>query len=347
MLLQGIFPAITTPFYAGGALYLKKLEHNVERYSRTPIAGMVVLGSTGEAVMLSDAEQHEVLRVAAATAAVDKVLVAGTGRESVSETLALTEYAATLGYDCALVRTPHFYRPQMHPKNILAFYRSVADRSPLPVLLYNVPVFTAYDLPAEIIIELAAHPNIIGLKESSGNIEKIQGIMAGTAEIKRTVPVTEIFEAVTGRMLAAAPVAAEGSLVNIANSGAVATMAAPPRKTRTRQVSFQVLTGQAQTLHQSLVAGAVGGVLAFAAAAPTACFEIFTAWKEEDAGLAAGKQTRIAAAAKSICGEWGISALKYAADLNGYYGGPARLPLLPPTGEMKTKIENLMRDIPN
>ena len=347
MLLQGIFPAIPTPFYAGGSLYLNKLEHNVERYSRTPISGMVVLGSTGEAVMLSDAEQREVLRVAGETAAAHKVMVAGTGRESVSETLALTEYAATLGYDCALVRTPHFYRPQMQPKNILAFYRSVADRSPLPVLLYNVPVFTAYDLPVEVIIELAAHPNIIGLKESSGNMAKIKTIIAGTAEIKRTVQVTEIFEAVTGRMLAAAPVPAEGSLVNIANSGAVAVVVAPPRKTRTRQVSFQVLTGQAQTLHESLEAGASGAVLAFAAAAPTACFEIFTAWKEDDAGLAASKQTRIDAAAKKICGEWGISALKFAADLNGYYGGPARLPLLPPTGKMKTEIEDLMRDIPN
>ena len=310
MLLQGIFPAITTPFYADSSLYLKKLEHNVERYSRTPIAGMVVLGSTGEAVMLSDAEQREVLRVAAETAAAHKVMVAGTGRESVSETLALSEYAATLGYDCALVRTPHFYRPQMHPKNILAFYRSVADRSPLPVLLYNVPVFTAYDLSAEVIIELAAHPNIIGLKESSGNIAKIKAIIVGTTEIKRTAPVTEIFEAVTGRMLVAASAPGEGSLVNIANSGAVAgvgveTRAAPPRKTRTRQVSFQILTGQAQTLHESLIAGASGAVLAFAAAAPTACFEIFTAWKEEDATLAASKQARIAAAAKkyAVSGE--------------------------------------------
>src|SRR5437762_11620058 len=118
MLLHGIFPPITPPFYPGdGRLYLKKLEHNVERYSKTPVAGIVVLGSTGEAVMLSDEERREVLKTAIEASAPYKVLIAGTGAESGSETLRLTEYAAALGYDVALVRTPHFYRPQMQPAN--------------------------------------------------------------------------------------------------------------------------------------------------------------------------------------------------------------------------------------
>ncbi|HEX4603802.1 MAG TPA: dihydrodipicolinate synthase family protein, partial [Candidatus Angelobacter sp.] len=147
MFLQGIFPAVTTPFYPDGAVYYKKIEHNIDRYSRTPVAGMVVLGSTGEAVMLSDDERREVLRVTAEVAAPEKVLIAGTGAESAIETLRLTEVAAKLNYDVALVRTPHFYRPQMKPEVLLAFYRAVADRSPLPVLLYTVPPFTAYDLP--------------------------------------------------------------------------------------------------------------------------------------------------------------------------------------------------------
>src|SRR5438477_8348060 len=110
MLLHGIIPPLTTPFYPDGRVYYKKLEHNVERYSRTPISGMVVLGSTGEAVMLSDDERREVLKEARAATVPDKVLIAGTGAESVIETLRLTEYAASLGYDIALVRTPHFYR---------------------------------------------------------------------------------------------------------------------------------------------------------------------------------------------------------------------------------------------
>src|SRR5215467_5694952 len=125
MLLHGIFPPSTTPFYPDGAVYYKKLEHNVERYSKTPVAGIVVLGSTGEAVMLSDQEQRDVLKIAREFAAPAKVLIAGTGRESAHETLLLTEYAADLGYDAALIRTPHFYRTQMQPANILAFYRAV------------------------------------------------------------------------------------------------------------------------------------------------------------------------------------------------------------------------------
>src|SRR5258708_6756756 len=169
MLLQGIFPAVTTPFYPDGAVYYKKIEHNIDRYSRTPIAGMVVLGSTGEAVMLSDDERRERWRVTAEVAAPKKGLFAGRGAESGTEPLRLTEIAAKLNYDVAVVRTPHFYRPQMKPEALLAFYRTVADRSPLPVLLYTVPPFTAYDLPLEVIVALSEHPNVIGIKEPTAN----------------------------------------------------------------------------------------------------------------------------------------------------------------------------------
>ena len=110
MLLHGIFPPITTPFYPDGKIYFRKLEQNVEHYSRTPVAGIVVLGSTGEAILLSDEERREVLKCARESAANEKVLIAGTGIESAIETLRLTEYAAELGYDIAMVRTPHYYK---------------------------------------------------------------------------------------------------------------------------------------------------------------------------------------------------------------------------------------------
>src|ERR1700757_1722687 len=106
MLLHGILPPITTPFYPDGRVYFKKLEHNVERYSKTPVAGIVVLGSTGESILLSDQERRDVFKCAREHAAPEKVLVAGTGIESAIETLRLTEYAASLGYDIAMVRTP-------------------------------------------------------------------------------------------------------------------------------------------------------------------------------------------------------------------------------------------------
>src|SRR6476660_5100575 len=201
MLLQGIFPPLTTPFYPDGNVYFKKIEHNVERYSKTPAAGLVVLGSTGEAIMLSDEERREVLAVAREACAPTKVLIAGSGAESAIETLRLTEYAAKLGYDVALVRTPHFYRPQMQPANLRAFYRTVADRSPIPILIYSVPVFTKYDMPPELVIELAEHPNIVGIKESGGAAEKIRRMAEGTRHVKRSVTVTQTFDAVTSRML--------------------------------------------------------------------------------------------------------------------------------------------------
>ncbi len=194
MLLSGIFPPITTPFYPDGRIYFRKLEQNVEHYSRTPIAGIVVQGSTGEAILLSDEERREVLKTARDAAANDKVLIAGTGIESAIETLRLTEYAAELGYDVAMVRTPHYYKGQMaNPQNMLAFYRFVCDRSPLPVIIYNFPQATGYDIPAELVIELAEHPNLIGIKESSGSIEKVQKMVEGTRHIQRNATVTETF----------------------------------------------------------------------------------------------------------------------------------------------------------
>ncbi len=371
MLLQGIIPPVTTPFYPDGRVYHKKLEHNVERYSKTPVSGIVVLGSTGEAIMLSDEERREVLETASKACAPHKVLVAGTGAESALETLRLAEHAAELGYDVALVRTPHFYRPQMLASNLLTYYRTVADRSPIPVLIYSVPIFTKYDMPAELVIELAHHPNIIGIKESGGDAPKIRQMIEGTKHIKRSATVTETFTAVTPRMLKETrpeSTNGDGELVPVgaltststADVGTDVTVRPAERssahssasvkmvgnlKTRQKEVGFQILAGAAQRLLPSLEAGAVGAVLAFADPAPTACYEIYAAWKEGDQELARVKQDRITAAASRVGGELGIPALKYAMDLNGYYGGQPRLPLLPLTAEAKTEVERLMRDI--
>ena len=355
MLLSGIFPPITTPFYPDGKVYFKKLEANVERYSRAPVAGIVVLGSTGEAILLSDEEQRQVLKTARESAAHHKVLVAGTGIESAVETLRLTEYAAELGYDVAMVRTPYYYKGQMKPANMLGFYRTVADRSPLPVIIYNFPQATGYDIPAEIVIELADHPNVIGIKESSGDVEKVRKMGDGTRHVKRSATVTETFEAVTARMVKAAAegTGPGGELVPVAalagpekpSSSAVSVMGS--LKTRQKEVAFQVLVGAAHKLEPSLQAGAVGAILAFADAAPTACYEIYAAWKEGDFELARLKQERIAKAAERVIGGLSISGTKYAMDLNGYFGGPVRLPLLPLTADLKAEVEQLMADIRN
>ena len=353
MLLSGIFPPITTPFYPDGQVYYKKLEANVERYSRTPVAGIVVLGSTGEAILLSDEERRETLKTALAAAAPSKVMVAGTGIESAIETLRLTEYAASLGYDAAMVRTPHYYKKQMHPANLLAFYRIVADRSPLPIIIYNFPQATGYDIPAEVVIELADHPNIAAIKESSGNLEKVKKMVDGTRQVKRSATVTETFDAVTPRMLkaAAADNSNGGELVSVeVLSGAIkpsssAVTVVGKLKTRQKEVGFQVMVGAAHQLEPSLTLGAVGAILALACPAPTACYEIYAALKEGDTALAREKQERVKLPAQRVVSELGVPGVKYAMDLNGYYGGPARLPFLPLTADLKAEIEKLMAGI--
>jgi dihydrodipicolinate synthase/N-acetylneuraminate lyase len=369
MLLQGIFPPITTPFYPDGEVYYKKLEANVERYSRTPVAGIVVLGSTGEAILLSDQERRDVLKTALAAAAPNKVMIAGTGIESAHETLRLTEYAAELGYDAAMIRTPHYYKKQMLPANLLAFYRTVADRSALPVIIYNFPQATGYDIPAEVVIGLAGHPNIAAIKESSGNLDKVKTMVEGTRNVTRQATVTETFDAVTPRMLKAAAVESEKQsreLLSVASLTGedVERRASPPvpaenaqkpsssavtvvgkLKTRQKEVGFQVMVGAAHQLEPSLALGAVGAILAFAGPAPGACYEIYAALKDGDQALAREKQERVKQAAQRVVSELGVPGVKYAMDLNGYYGGPSRLPFLPLTAEQKTEIEKLMAGI--
>jgi 4-hydroxy-2-oxoglutarate aldolase len=377
MLLSGIFPPITTPFYPDGEVYYKKIEANVERYSRTPVAGIVVQGSTGEAILLSDQERRDVLKAAMAAAAPHKVMVAGTGIESAQETLRLTEYAAGLGYDVAMVRTSHYYKKQMLRANLMAFYRMIADRSPLPIVIYNFPQATGYDIPAEVVIELANHPNIVAIKESSGNLDKVKQMVDGTRQVKRQATVTETFEAVTPRMIKAAVAESEKQsreLVSVASlagtaersagvSSAIGQPSSPAHnavavkpsssavtvvgklKTRQKEVGFQVMVGAAHQLEPSLGLGAVGAILAFACPSPMACYEIFAALKDGDNALAREKQDRVRLAAQRVVGELGVPGVKYAMDLNGYYGGPSRLPFLPLSGEQKVEVEKLMAGI--
>src|SRR5579863_1898348 len=193
MLIEGIFAAVPTPFYSDERVYFRKIEANMARYSRSLLAGMVVLGSTGEAVALNDEETREVLRVSAEATAPEKVLIAGVGRDSVHATLELAEFAATLNYDAILVRPPSYYSNQLPPLAILHYFRSIADRSPLPVIIYYIPKFVPLEIPIEVIAELAQHPNIIGMKDSTGDIQRLRGTVAATASAqRRTVPVTQV-----------------------------------------------------------------------------------------------------------------------------------------------------------
>lgn len=349
MLIEGIFAAVTTPFYPDERVYYRKLEANVGRYSRSPLAGMVVLGSTGEAPALDDDETKAVLGTVAQAAAPEKVLIAGVNRESLRSVLELADVAAKYLYDAVLVRTPTYYATQMTPEVVTNYFRAVADRSPLPIVLYNIPRCVPYAIPVEMVAELAHHPNIIAIKDSSGNLERIKGIVEATRTApKRTVTVTPVFEAVTSRMTVAAAAlpAAFVSAGDLAGGPIVAPPLAP-LKTRTKTVGFQVLTGSAAIILPSLESGASGAILGFGACAPEACYEVYFAWKDRDQKLAAEKQERIAKPSQRITAELGIGAVKYACDFNGFWGGYPRQPLLPITAEQKAEVETLLTGIRN
>ena len=174
MKLQGIFPPIATPFDHDGELYRAKVRHNVEKWNLTALAGYVVCGSTGESVMLTPEEKCQMWEWVAEYAAPEKLLIAGTGVESVRETVALTNRAAEMGYKAAMVRTPHYYKNLLNNAAAQALYfRSVADQAKIPIMIYNWPQATGLDIPAEAVAALSEHPNIIAIKESSGNLEKV------------------------------------------------------------------------------------------------------------------------------------------------------------------------------
>ncbi|GAC1662736.1 MAG: dihydrodipicolinate synthase family protein [Candidatus Acidiferrum sp.] len=175
--VSGIFAALTTPFAPDGSVSCADLTHNIERYNATGLAGYVVMGSTGESVLVTGAEMDAVLVAAKAAAGKDKKLIAGTGAESTSETIQRTKRAAALGFSIALVKTPHYYKPSYTPAALVSHYRAVADESPIPILLYSIPQFTGIALEAAEVADLAQHENIIGIKDSSGVMPRLAEIV--------------------------------------------------------------------------------------------------------------------------------------------------------------------------
>lgn len=356
MLLEGLHIPLTTPFHPDGRLNPRKLAANVERYSRTPAAGLIVLGPIGEPTLLNDAETREALHAAARAAAPEKVLIAGIARDSVNATLELAELAAELSYDAVLVGKPSVLasfgidrpQPDTRPREVLTYFQTIADRSPIPLILLN-----ARDraLSIDAVAELAAHPNIIALLDAqphnvrSGAFEQV---LTRTATVKHSVTVTPVFAAVTARMQRPAP---GSTLVSTASLTGAATSVAEPSagglRTRTKSVGFQILAGDTEGMLDGLHGGAVGIAPAFAACAPQACYEVLAAWKDTDRPLAEEKQLRLVEAAHFAEEILGSGGLKFGCDLNGYFGGVPRLPHLPPTSEQRTALEQLMKPLRN
>ena len=179
MNLEGVFPPIATPF-RDDELDVEGLQANVARYMRTGLAGILVLGSNGEAPLL---DADEAFRAAAAVrerVPSDRTLIVGAGEESTRTTIAAVKRAAKAGADVVLVRTPSYFKAQLGTETFVRHYTEVADASPVPVLPYNVPSLTGVRLPAEAVARLAAHPNIPGVKDSSADLAQIADLVSMT-----------------------------------------------------------------------------------------------------------------------------------------------------------------------
>jgi 4-hydroxy-2-oxoglutarate aldolase len=178
--LSGVFAALTTPYAQDGSVSVSDLKHNLHLYNMTDLRGYVALGSTGESVLLTRAEMDAILATVKEAAAKEKRLLAGTGAESTAETIERTKRAAEFGYHAALVKPPHYYKPAYKSEALIAHFRRVADESPIPVMLYSIPQFTGIALSPAEVGALAEHPNIIGIKDSSGNVQGTADFVAAT-----------------------------------------------------------------------------------------------------------------------------------------------------------------------
>ncbi|MDR3229806.1 MAG: dihydrodipicolinate synthase family protein [Synergistaceae bacterium] len=178
--IEGVFAPIATPFGADGEIDFGKFAENLAKFDKTGLAGIVALGSNGEFTMLSHKEKLDLIQAVRKGISKDKILIAGTGCESLKETIELTKGAADRGADAALVINPCYYKRDLSDPTLEKFFTAVADASPVPTMIYNMPGNSGINLPSGLIVKLSAHNNIVGVKDSGGNIVQISEILAGT-----------------------------------------------------------------------------------------------------------------------------------------------------------------------
>ncbi|XP_042314742.1 4-hydroxy-2-oxoglutarate aldolase, mitochondrial [Sceloporus undulatus] len=210
--LRGIYPPLATPFTPQGGLDYGRLEENLRLYERIPFRGFVVQGSNGEAPYLTQQERLEVVSLVRQTMPKENLLLAGTGCESTQNTIEMTAQMADRGADAALVVTPFYFRGSMTSAALIHHYTQVADASPIPVILYSVPANTGLELPIDAVLTLAQHPNIVGIKDSGGNITRV-GLLVHKTQ-------NEDFQVLAGSagfLLASYIVGAAGGICALAN----------------------------------------------------------------------------------------------------------------------------------
>ena len=288
LMLDGIYPPLPTPFDEKGKIAVKAMLSNISFLLQFDLRGYVVLGSNGEYVMLDANEKIAVMEIARDAVPPEKLLIAGTGCQSTAETLALTNKAAEIGVDAALIITPSYYKGLMTQEAMINHFHTIADNSHIPILIYNMPACTGIDLEADTIAMMARHPNIIGIKDSSGNVGKLATIR------------------------------------HLTGSG------------------FQILAGSGGFLLPALAVGAIGGIMALANIAPHACIAIRRFYMEGRQIEARELQLRMISLNTAITSRWGVPALKAAMELQGLYGGPVRLPLLPVSEDIKKQLNAIL-----
>jgi len=286
----GIYAALSTPF-VGEEISPEKFRANIVKYNEFDLAGYVVLGSTGECVSISDDEAERLVKTARETAAEGKSVIAGTARESAKLTIDFTNRMADVGVDAALIRPPSYFKSKMTKEALKKHFWTVADKSRVPVVVYNIPQNTGISLESALVLELAEHPNIVGLKESSGNI------------------------ALLGELLPQLP------------------------------SDFSYLLGHGSAFLPALLMGASGAILAVADAAPGLCAKVYRLFREGKIREAAELQLDLIPLNKAVMETYGLPGLKQALDLEGWYGGPVRLPLLPIEEKGKAELAALLKKL--
>lgn len=207
----GVYPPIATPFDESGEVSVSGLKHNVDRWSKTGLTGLVVLGSNGEFPFVDDDERDVVISTVIESAPANLKIVVGTGKESTRATIRATRRAAELGAHAAIVVNPSYYTGSMTEAVLYEHYRAVASESPIPVLLYNVPPYTGVNLSVSLVARLADHPNVVGLKDTSANIVQIAEIVRATPPDFATLAGSASF------LLASLAVGATGGILAVAN----------------------------------------------------------------------------------------------------------------------------------
>jgi 4-hydroxy-2-oxoglutarate aldolase len=319
-MFNGILPPLPTPFKEDGALDLEALRSNVEKLNTTGLTGYLALGSNSEAVHVTSEEASRVFTTVRRAAAPGKIIIAGTGQLSTVATLDMTKRAAEAGCDAALIVTPFYYKNSMTGEALKKHYFTVADQSPIPVMIYNVPANTGLNVASSIVAEIAQHPNIVGIKDSSGDINQL----AETVRLTRSS---------VGRNEAES------------KSTAPPSTAASLRSASARDAKeFVVFSGNYGAMLPSLSFGVNGGILAVANIAPNECVAIYELFQQGRIAEAGELHLRLLPTARAVTSQFGVPGLKAAMELLGHRGGYPRLPLLPLGANQRAELEKMLRE---